>query len=465
MAKDYKVLAKSIFDAVGGKENINSSMHCATRLRLVLNDEGKADDAKVKAIEGVRGLAKAGGQYQIIIGTDVEDLFTEFIKLDGSGDSLEARAMAAKEKQKETNKKTDNAFNRFCKAVSGIIMPFLPALIGAGLVKALLTILTMTGVTTDQSGFYQILYAGADAFFYFLPIMCAFSAGKKFGGNPFICAAIAAALIYPDILTAYNEQAQISFLGIPVKLMNYTSGIFPAMASSWLACTLEKFFKKVLPKAVASFLLPFLVVLITTPITFLVIGPVLTLISNGLADGSKALYAFCPPLAGALIGGLWQLVVIFGLHYAFIPILINNISTMGNDPVNALMGVTVFAVSGAAIGFALKMKDKRLKADGFSTGLTGLLGITEPLIFGILVPFRKPFLAAMIGGAIGGAVNALMGGTLFGFVGGGLGAIPFTFNPDGTMGTFIAFVVSSALAFVISLIMSFVLMKGTETAE
>lgn len=462
MAKDYRSMASQVIEKVGGAQNIESVTHCVTRLRFVLKDEGIVDDSAVKAIAGVKGVAKAGGQYQVIVGTDVKDAFIEVDALLGNGKSA-AEAMKDKVNKTAPGKK-DNLFNRFCKTISGIIMPFIPALTGAGLLKALLTILTLTGVLSAQSGTYQLLYAGADAFFYFLPIMCAFSAGKKFGASPYVCAALAAALVYPNIITAYNDGAHLTFLGIPVTLMSYTNGIFPAMAGAWLAAQVEKLAKKMIPDVVYIFR-PFITLLITVPVTFLVIGPVFTMVSNGLAGGSKALYAFSPIICGLLIGGLWQLVVIFGLHYAFIPILINNIATMGKDPINALMGVTVFAVSGAAIGFGLKMRDKQKRADGFSTGLTGLLGITEPLIFGILLPYKKPFIAAIIAGAVGGVINAAMGGCMFGFGGGGLANAAFNINPDGSMGTLLAYAVSGLVALAGAAVLCFFMMKGDEKLD
>lgn len=463
MAKDYKKLAEEVLKGIGGASNIETFTNCVTRLRFVLKDESIVDDATIKAVAGVRGVAKASGQYQIIIGTDVNNAAAAVNKLLGTNSTTNL-AKETKEKMNKTAPgKKDNLFNTFCQTISGIIMPFIPALTGVGLLKALLTILTLTGVITSEGGIYQILYAGADAFFYFLPIICAFSAGTKFGANPYTCAAVAAALVYPDILTLYNEQTALTFLGIPVTLMNYSNGIFPAMAAAYLVSWIEKPMKKIIPDVIHMFR-PFFTILIATPVTFLIIGPVFTAISNGLASGSSALYAFSPIVAGLFIGGLWQLVVIFGLHYAFIPILINNIATMGEDPINALMGVTVFAVSGAAIGYALKMKNKEQKAEGISTGITGLLGITEPLIFGILVPYRKPFYAAIIAGGIGGVVNAIIGGKMFGFGGGGLTSIAFNINPDGSMGTLIAFIVSGAVAFFGAAIICFFIMKDNETA-
>lgn len=464
MAKNYKDLAKQVLKAVGGNENVVSATHCITRLRFVLKDENMADEKGVKAIEGVKGVAKAGGQFQVIIGTDVAKAY-EALEEVMDNKSLEQFAEENKREQKEQAPGSkDNLFNRFCKTISGIIMPFIPALTGVGLIKALLAILTITGVLTAESGTYQILYAAADGFFYFLPIICAFSAGKKFGANPYVCTAVAAALVYPNIITAYGAGEALSFLGIPVTLMSYSNGIFPAMAAAYLVSLIEKPLKKWIPDVLHMFR-PFITVMIAAPITFILIGPVFTAISNGLAGGSSALYAFSPIIAGLFIGGFWQLVVIFGLHYAFIPILINNITTMGEDPINALMGVTVFAVSGAAIGYALKMKEKNRKADGISAGITGLLGITEPLIFGILLPYKKPFYAAILGGAVGGVVNALMGGRMYGFGGGGLTSIAFNINPDGTMGTLLAFVISSLVAFFLSAGICFVIMKGTERAE
>jgi len=445
---DYSSLAKQLISEVGGKENIRNVTHCMTRLRFVLKDDKVPNTKNVKQIPGVLGVTISGGQYQVIIGTEVSKAYDKVYEI------LGIQEQQTPEEIIDDNEKA-GLFNRFFKLISGIIFPVMGVMAAVGIMKGLLAGLTSFNLLSTENGTYQILYAFADGFFYFLPIILGFSAAVKFKSNPYIGATIGAALVYPNIVTLYNEGTNITFMKIPVVLTSYGNSVFPIIAAVALAAYVERRVKKVVPSSVQLFLTPFITLSITVPLTFLVIGPIMTYISDILASSTQAIYGFSPIITGIILGAFWQLVVIFGLHYAFIPILINNIATMGEDPINAILNVTVFALAGAAIGFALKQKNKVKRSLGFSTGLTGLFGVTEPIIYGIALPYKKPFIAAFIGGGIAGGITAAMNAKMFGFGGNALFAAPLFINPEGIDVSFTAYLIASTIAFFVPLLLTY----------
>ncbi len=453
MAMDYQKIASEVIEKVGGKDNISSVAHCVTRLRFVLKDEGNADDEAVKSIDGVKGLTKQGGQYQVIIGTSVSKVADEVSKILGmSMGEVDAA-------EKEDLKQKDSLFNRFFKTISGCIFPFMGLLIASGMIKGILTLFVTLNLITDTSGAYQLWYAGADGLMYFFPILVGFSAGKQFGANPFLTAAIGAALVYPNIVSAYNDGTTMMFFGIPVVLTSYANSIFPVLLASWVGAKVEKFWKKVIPDVISMMFVPFLTLAIVVPLTFLVIGPVMTVVSNGLADGTNALWSFSPIIAGVILGAFWQVIVIFGLHYAFIPILMNNIATNGVDPINAVLGMTVMALVGAGLGYALKQKDSAKRAEGLTCSLTAFFGVTEPIIYSVALPQKKPFAAAFIGGGIAGGILAGSGAAMQGFGNGGIFQTFMMISPTDTMNV-VWFGICSVIAIVVSCIISYVISKA-----
>lgn len=454
MAKDYKKLAEMVLEKVGGKENVQSLTNCVTRLRFVLRDESKADDEKVKAIEGVKGLVKQGGQYQVIIGTDVEKAAIEVKELLGKISTSEIQTEDTEKKQKE------NLFNMFFKTISGCVFPFMGLLIASGMIKGILTLLVTMNVLTDQSGAYQLWYSGADALMYFFPILVGFAAGKQFGANPYLTAAVGAALVYPDIVSAYNDGASLNFFGIPIVLTSYGNSIFPSMCAAWVAAKIEKFWKKVIPDAISMMFVPALTIIIVVPLSFLAIGPVMSTVSSALANGTNALWGISPIVAGVILGAFWQVIVIFGLHYAFIPILVNNIALNGVDPINAVLGMTVMALAGSGFGYALRQKNKADRSEGFICALTAFFGVTEPIIYSVALPKKKPFVAAFIGGGIAGGVLAASGAAMQGFGNGGIFQA-FMMIEKGNPMNLAWFGIASVVALVISAIVSFAINKGS----
>ncbi len=446
---DNMKLAQDVIDKVGGPKNIISITNCVTRLRFVLKDEKIAKTAELKETKGVLGVAIQGGQYQVIIGNTVPHV-AQAVK-----DILGISEEATQEVNNEESTKKDTLFNRFFKTISGCVFPTMGVMVATGIIKGVLSILTTLGVLTTDSGTYMVLYAAADALLYFFPIIVGFSAGKVFKCNPYITACIGASLVYPSMIAANTAGTALTFIGIPITLTNYANSIFPIILASWVAAKIEKLAKKFIPQMVQLMFVPCTVIVITVPLTFLVIGPVMTIVSNVLAAGTQAIFGFSPLAAGILLGAFWQVIVIFGLHYAFIPVLISNFTTMGCDPINAVLGVTVFALCGTALGYALKVKDKEKKALAFSGLASGLCGITEPIIYSIALPLKKPFVCAFIGGGIAGAITAGFGAKIYGFGGAGLFAGPLMVNPAGIDSSFTTWIIASAVAFLVSAVLCY----------
>ncbi|URJ53192.1 beta-glucoside-specific PTS transporter subunit IIABC [Paenibacillus polymyxa] len=445
---DHKKTAKEVWSAVGGNENVNSVIHCVTRLRFKLKDNQFPDKEKIKQIDGVITVVESGGQFQVVIGNEVPKVYEALLDIMGvkHGDQM------VEEDQK--NEKA-SLFSRFVDVISGVFMPVVGVLAAVGILKGLLALCTSLGWMTDQMGTYKILYATADAMFYFFPVILGFSAGKKFGGNPYLSAVLGAAMVYPTITSAFTDKTALSFLTIPVVLINYTSSVIPIIIGAFLAAKVEKMISKFAPASIKMFMVPFLTLVIISPLVFLVVGPIATIISDGLAKGSMWIYQLSPAVAGLVLAGFWQGIIIFGLHWAFIPILLNNVVTNGFDPINGMLFCTTFAQTGAAFAIALKSRDPKLKPIATSATIAGLMGVTEPAIYGVTLPAKKPFILASIAGGIGGAAAGLLGSTAYGFASGGIFGIPLFINPKGMDAGFIGFIISLVVAFVVAFILTY----------
>ncbi len=446
MAKDYTDLAHAVADVVGGKENVVSVTNCMTRLRFVLKDVTVPNEAAVRAIDGVQGVMNQGGQYQIIIGTHVSNVAP-----------LVRAYLGLAEDAKPTVEKVgqDTPWNRFFKTISGCIMPILGPMVGGGIIKGVLALLVTFGLMAKTDGAYQLWYAAADAVLYFMPIVIGFSAGKVFGCNQYVTATIGAAFLYPDLVSAVAAEGGLTFFGLPIASASYSSTLFPILLAALLASYVEKGAKKIVPEMVQLMFVPMITLAVTVPCAWLVIGPVMNVVSGVLSSATAFLFSACPVVAGIVLGAFWQLIVLLGLHAAFVPVLLNNLMTTGSDPMNAVMGVTVWALAGTALGYALKMKDAKKRAEGFSNVATCLCGVTEPTIYSIALPQFKCFVAAMIGGGIGGGVLAALGGRMYAWVGDGLFRIPGMINPAGIDVSLYGFIACAIGAAVISAVISF----------
>ena len=444
MAKDYTQLAKDVVTAVGGKENIVSVTNCMTRLRFVLKDDSIPNEDEVKAINGVKGVMNQGGQYQIIIGTNVSNVTPKVREIAGISAEDEGAVKIDKVGQ-------GSLWDRFFKVISGCIMPMIGPMIAGGIIKGILTLCTTFGVLSSTSGAYQLWYAAADAVLYFMPVIVGFSAGKVFGCNQYVTATIGAAFLYPNLVAAVGEG--VDFFGIPVVAATYSNTLFPVLLASFLASLVEKGAKKIVPEMVQLMLVPVIVLLVTVPVSWLAIGPVMNMLSNAISSAVMWLFDVAPVLAGVALGAFWQMVVLLGLHSAMIPIIINNITTLGADPLNAVLGLTVWALAGVSLGYALKMRDPEKRAEGITDMTTCLFGVTEPTIYSIALPQFKCFMAAWVGGGI----LAALGGKCFSMAGDGFFRIPAMINPAGIDISFYGFIVTMLIAFAVSGILAYIL--------
>lgn len=419
-------LAQKIVTGVGGRDNIISLVHCATRLRFKLHDNTKADADGLKQEPGIIMVVESGGQFQVVIGNDVNHVFQAI----NNEASLNDSASEVKDNRDHNEDKAKGSlFNRFIDTVSGIFTPLLGILAASGILKGFLALALAMKWTTSNSGTYQLLNAAGDALFYFFPVILGYTAGKKFGGNPFISMAIGGALIHPSIASILQAGQQvgadpISFLGIPVTLINYGGSVLPVIFSAWVCSHLERRFNQWLPSAVRNFFSPLFCLVIVTPITFLLIGPAATGLGHVLANSYLAVYEFTPMLAGAVIGAFWQVFVIFGLHWGFIPLIINNFSMLGQDTMLPMLVAAVMGQVGAALGVMLSTPDPKTKVIAGSSVTAGIFGVTEPAVYGVNLPARRPFIFGCIGGALGGGLIGVGNTTAYTF---GLASI-FTFT-------------------------------------
>ncbi|MCX8723967.1 beta-glucoside-specific PTS transporter subunit IIABC [Lactobacillus sp. B4005] len=444
---DTQKLADSIVMEVGGTKNIKGLIHCVTRLRFYLIDESKANTKEIEALEGVISVVKSGGQYQVVIGNQVSKVFDAIMaKYDINGDGQDTNSQVKTKIEK-------NWFNRFMALIVAIVSPAIPAIAVAGILKGLLALLTSTNMLSEKAPTYIIMYAIADAMFYFLPIIVGITTAKHFHSNQIIGAGIGASLVYPTIVNAFNAKTAMNLFGIPVILANYTSSLFPAIFAVWLASIAEHYLEKHITPAAQVILVPLFSYLVGTIPTFLIAGPILSYLSKLLSVAVIGIYNFAPVLAGILLGAFWQVMVVFGLHYAFIPILMNNITTMHQDPINAILGVTVFAQFAVALGIFLKAKNKKNKEVAGAAAITAFLGVTEPAIYGCSLKYKKAFAMSFIGGGVGGAIMALMNARTYAFGSNAIFAAPLYINPKGIDSSFWAYIIADLATIIITVVL------------
>lgn len=436
MAKDYTSLAKDIVQNVGGKDNIASLTHCITRLRFTLKDTSKMNKQVLEQLNGVIQVMDVGGQIQVVIGTKVGQVYDAVLAVTGLVGGGEVAA-------DEGGSGDNNFVGKFISLISGLFTPLMAAFTGAGMLKVVLILLTNFNLLGTASGTYQVLYAGADAIFYFLPLALGFSAAKKFGCNPFIALAVTGALVYPDMVSAYNTGTSLHFLGIPVVLVSYGSSVIPAIVAIWFTSLVEKGLKKIMPDILQNIFLGMLEIMICVPAAYLVIGPVTSYAGTLMASGYTFIMNINPVIAGAVVAFFWPCFVIFGLHWGFVPIVINNIATTGYDTLFVITGPNNMAQAGATLGVFLKTKDPELKSEAGSCALTATLaGVTEPAIYGINLKYKKPFYIAMAFTGIAGGIVAAAGTRVPALVGTSLLTLPAYAGVG-----FVGFLIACAIAY------------------
>lgn len=454
----YVDLAREIVKNVGGKENVSSLTHCITRLRFKLKDESRANDDVLKKMEGVVTVMKSGGQYQVVIGNHVPEVYADVMPLlgmeEGSAD------------QKEDTP-SGSLFNRAIDAISGIFQPILGIMAACGMVKGLNALFVAIGLYTDAGGGYLVLNAVGDGLFHFMPLFLGYTAAKKFNLKPMIGLVIGAIMCYPSVQnsalsaggealytlfqgTMFESEIYTTFFGIPMIAMDYTGTVIPVIFVVYFASKCEKFFSKFIPDLVKFFFVPMLTLIVAIPAGFLLIGPVATFGSTIIAQAVMSVRNFSPLLAGAIVGATWQILVIFGLHWGFIPVYINNIMTNGYDNVMMPFFACTFATSAVVLGILCKTKDPKMKEMALPNFISGIFGVTEPAIYGILLPLKKPFVISCVAGCIGGGFYGAFNFRKFMMGGMGIFEFPAMIEPDGSMGNLIVAVTGVVITMVIA---------------
>lgn len=461
MADKNRELAEAVVAAVGGSANITSVAHCMTRLRFVLKDQSIPKKEEVEKIKGVMGTNIAGGQYQVIIGNSVGNVYKEVVAVTGVGDVSGAA--------EPEEKKKVNPITAALEFISGCMAPLFPAIIAGGLIKVLLVIVgpTLLGVMSDTSDTYILMNALGDAPFYFLPVIVAFTASRKLNCNSYLAVMVASVLIYPDVITLLGgETATYLFGVIPVMHGSYSSSIIPAMLSTILLKYVELLVDRFTPDWSKNFLKPLIIVVITAPITLCLLAPLGLMVGNGLQLIINGVYGFAPWLAMLLFAGLMPFIVMTGMHWAFVPACLIALA----DPGYEMMLIPAMlcsntAQAGATFGVAFKTKDRELKQMAFPAGISALLaGVTEPAMYGVTLKLKKPMIAACIAGGIGGFVSGLVQLKGYAFATPCLTALVQFISPDGG-NNFVFAVAVFALSLILSFVLAFIMTKDEKPEE
>lgn len=479
MASKYDGLARIIIQNVGGKSNIISVAHCITRLRFKLKDESKANKEVLESTDGVIKVMQAGGQYQVVIGNQVNDVYDAVLEVghlaaagavDEEGNAVEETSGGGKK----------SPVSLLIVVISGTLQPTLGVMAATGIIKGLLALFDFLGLIPAASGTYQVWYAVADGFFYFMPIVLGYTAAKKFKVNEFIGMAIGIALCYPAMVnstagtvlgtvftgTAFEMSYYLTFFGIPVIMpaSGYTSSVVPIILAVAIAAPLEHWLKKVIPDVIKLFVVPFVTLIVMVPLTYLVIGPIASILCSILSLFFNAIYSI--PVVGGLIGGVligafWQVLVIFGLHWSLVPLAMINYSLLGYDFILSPYFCVSFAQTFVVLAIVLKTKDEKLKKIAIPAFISGIFGVTEPAIYGVTLPKKTPFIYSCIAGAIGGAFTGLMRTRSYSIGGLGLFGLPSFIDTTGVMGltNMIYILIAILIASVAGFAMTYVLYK------
>lgn len=404
MAKDYGNIAESIVRNMGGPENVDKIMHCMTRLRIIPKDASKVNEAALRQVEGVVEVVKAAGQFQMVIGTSVTKVYDAAIKrygLEGLGEVDAEDGDGAKRKVTPAS-----LFSMLIDTIAGVFLPILPGLGAIGILRGVLVALSSLGILAADSDTYVVLDALSQGFFYFLPVALAVSAADKFKCNRFIALAVVLGMVYPNMVTAADEGTIFNFLGfIPIEAFNYTSTVIPAIVVVWMTSKFQHLFDRIVPEVVSGIFAPLLTILVSFPLALLIIGPA----TSHLGDAMAAVYLWAfnlqPQIASAILGLLWPITIVFGLHWGFIPIAIQMIATTGLDTFSPITVASNFCTMGACVAVLLKTHNTGLKNFAASASVSALLGgITEPGVYGITLKFKRPFYLCCLFTCIGGLI-------------------------------------------------------------
>ena len=474
----FDATAADIVKNIGGPDNVRSVLHCITRVRFYLKDQSLADDAAVADTEGVIDVAKAGGQYQVIIGPEVEDVYDAVVKLlPGSSQGEEDGEVEEVDRPTTLIGWVKFGFSSLIGVITGSMIPIVGMLAASGILKGLLALLVQFKVVAEASDTYQIIDAMSSSMFYFLPIIVGFTAARRLGANPIVVAIIGGVLCYPSITalsnpdhvvkadnaagyeSTYHVVAQVGqtvfnadFFGIPVTLPQgnaYAYSIFPIIVGAWLAAKIEPWLKKALPAVIRPIFGPLIEIFVVSALILLVFGPAVMFVSGGLASLINAVLSFNYPIAGLAIGGLYQCLVIFGLHWAVIPLISSELASAGSSHLNAIVSATMIAQGGGALAVWLKVRAARIRSMAAPATISAFCGVTEPAMYGLNLKYGRIFITASIGGAVGGLLTGLLDVNMYGFTGAFVG-FPSFVNPDGIDAGFTGYWIASAAALAVS---------------
>ena len=409
--KDYRKLSEAIILNVGGKDNIKDVSHCMTRLRLGLKDESKVNKDELEKLDEVMRVVVIGGQYQVVLGGIVDDVFDETCKLVGDSVVINETQIEENLDNTETSNKKAKPVEKLISLLSGIVSPIIPAMLAAGFITALAKLLVLAGIPETNTTI-QLLTVAGDVLYGFFPIFIGWSAAKYFGANISIVLMVVGLLVYPNFSNVFSNFESVTFLGLPVTNVYYGSSVLPAILTAFLIAKLEKILRKILPNALRSIFVPFLSALITIPLLIVVIGPIGVWGGELFANLFRSTYELSPILAGAIIGGTWQILIIFGMHIAILGLVsAPNIAMYGRDTIIMTHAPSLICQITAGLAVALKAKDKKIKKNALTLSLTSFFSgnVIEPVMYGVNLKYKKPFIAVCIGGAIGGAITGAAG--------------------------------------------------------
>lgn len=450
----YDELATFIIKNVGGKDNINNLIHCITRLRFYLKDESKANDDILKNQRGILDVMHAGGQYQVVIGNEVTNVYDAVMKqLPGLSDNPAPQT----NNQDDGKNPVSRAFSNLIGFITGSMSPVIGVIAASGIIKGLLALLTLPqlgALLSVKSPVYVTVSAMADSAFFFLPVLVGFAAAKRLGSDPMIAAVIGGFLVYPQMITWGKSMTTMFSLGSwNFQFLNYSYSIFPMILAAWLAKECEQWLKKVLPSYLQMIFTPLITILVVSTITLVITGPIIQGAANGIAVFINWLVSASGWVGGLIIGAFYQLLVIFGLHWGVVPLVAQQIASTGQSSLNAIICATMVSQGAAVLAIAIKSKKADMKELGIAAAISAFCGVTEPAIYGINLRYKKVFASGCIGSAFGGLVTGLMHGTMYGFTGGLIGFSSF-FNPahPTQLNSFYTFLIASAVSIIVSFI-------------
>ena len=446
---DNKETAKFVVEHIGGEENVNSLVHCATRLRFRLKDTNQVDEEALKNNPGILTAVESGGQYQVVIGNHVAKVYQEIM----DQYDIDAETDSEGETDAEDIKKTARSKNPLAtifEYISGTFSPLIPALAGSGMIKALLAVLSMLNWLSPESSTYAVLEAASNGLFYFFPIFIGISAARFLKVNPFVGGVIGAGLLDPSFTALLETSQNLDFIGIPLIISDYASTVFLMLVTIAFYAPLERFFKKYTPDTIQLFFVPMMGILVTVPLAALIFGPFSQYISELIASGLVTLLDFSSILTGVVFAAIWPFLVVLGVHWGITPIQLDNLAR-GGDPLNAMAAGATFAQMGIAFGVFLRYrKDQNLKSLSLAGAISGLVaGVTEPILYGLVLRYRRLIPIMIVSSAVGGGMAGLFGAEMYSYAFNSVLTIP-------AYGPIPQYVLSITVSFILGAVLTFI---------